>query len=73
MAFAYCPDCLVRLDVRHRSRKGQRVTCWSCGATLRVTDLNPLQLDWVAEAAEEGWEEDWEVELERVRRPGPGR
>ena len=73
MAFAYCPDCLVRLDVRHRSRKGQRVTCWNCGATLRVSDLNPLQLDWAVEAAEEGWEEDWEVELERVRHPGRGR
>ena len=69
MAYAYCPDCLVRLDVRRRSRLGQLVTCWNCGATLRVSDLNPLQLDWAVEAAEEGWEEDWEVDLERVRPP----
>jgi hypothetical protein len=62
----------VRLDVRQRSRIGQRVTCWSCNATLMVSDLNPLQLDLVAEAAEEGWEEDWEVDVERVRRPGRG-
>ncbi len=51
MAFAYCPDCLVRLEVRYRSKRGQRVTCWNCGATLRVSDLNRLQLDWAVEAA----------------------
>ena len=66
MAFAYCPDCLVRVDVRRKPKIGQIVTCWCCSATLRVTDLNPLQLDWVTEAAHEGWEEEWEVELERV-------
>jgi hypothetical protein len=66
MAFAYCPDCLVRLDIKRKPRIGQKVTCWSCGAVLRVSDLNPLQMDWVAEATQEGWEDDWEVELERI-------
>ena len=73
MAFAYCPDCLVRLDVRQKARTGQRVTCWNCNATLRVSDPNPLQLDLTAEANEEGWEENWEVELERVRPTTRGR
>ena len=66
MAFAYCPDCLVRLDIKRKPKIGRVVTCWCCGATMRISDLNPLLLDWAAEAAEEGWEEDWEVELERI-------
>jgi lysine biosynthesis protein LysW len=66
MAFAYCPDCLVRLDVKRKPKIGQTVRCWSCKATLRVSDLNPLALDPAAEAVEEGWEEDWEIDLERV-------
>lgn len=63
MAFAYCPDCLVRVEVSRSPKMGQEVTCWCCNARLHVTDLNPLQLDWAAETADEGWEEDWEVEL----------
>lgn len=66
MAFAYCPDCLVRLDIKRKPWIGYVVTCWSCSATLRVSDPNPLQLDLVAEGTAEGWEEDWEVELERI-------
>jgi lysine biosynthesis protein LysW len=73
MAYAYCPDCLARVDLSRIPKIGQLATCWCCRAALRVSDLNPLQLDWVAEAADEGWEEDWEVELERVlaSRPRP--
>jgi uncharacterized protein YbaR (Trm112 family) len=66
MAFAYCPDCRVRLDIKRKPKIGQVVNCWCCSATMRISDLNPLLLDWAAEAAEEGWEEDWEVELERI-------
>lgn len=66
MAFAYCPDCHIRLDLKRKPRVGQVLTCWSCRAALKVSDLNPLALDPTTEAAEEGWEEDWEIELERV-------
>lgn len=66
MAFAYCPDCLVRLDIKRKPRIGHRVTCWSCSATLRISDPNPLQLDSAVEGIEEGWEENWEVELEVI-------
>ncbi len=66
MAFGYCPDCLARLDVARIPRLGQQVTCGGCSAILRVIDLNPLQIDWAAEATSEGWEEEWEVELERA-------
>jgi hypothetical protein len=67
MAFGYCPDCVVRVDLSPTPKMGQEVTCWSCSAVLAVIDLNPLQLDWAVEATGEGWEEDWEVELERLR------
>ena len=40
------------------------IFCECCDAGLRIVDLNPLQLDWVAEASDGGWDEDWEVELE---------
>lgn len=72
MAFAYCPDCLVRVDLSRMPKIGQKVTCWCCSAILGVIDLNPLQLDWIAEAVGEGWEDDWEVELERVQASRPG-
>ena len=45
MAFAYCPDCLVRLEIKRKPKIGQVVTCWCCSATMRICDLNPLQLD----------------------------
>jgi lysine biosynthesis protein LysW len=66
MAFAYCPDCGVRVDLSRVPKKGQRVTCWCCNAALKVVDLNPLQIDLQAEAINKDWQEDWEVELERL-------
>ena len=72
MAFAYCPGCLVRVELNRTPKMGQQVTCWCCSVVFRVTDLNPLQLDWVTEAACEGWEDDWEVELEQLEVPLPG-
>lgn len=71
MAFGYCPDCLARLDLNRMPKVGQEVTCGGCSAILRVIDLNPLQIDWAAEATGDGWEEDWEVELDRVQASRP--
>jgi hypothetical protein len=67
MAFGYCPDCLARLDLNCIPKAGQEVTCGGCNAVLKVIDLNPLQIDWAAEAVGDGWEEEWEVELDRVQ------
>lgn len=66
MAFAYCPECLARLEIKRQPRVGQLVACSCCSTSLRVADPNPLQLDWVVEVAGEGWGEEWEVELEPV-------
>lgn len=71
MAFAYCPDCLARVNLTRIAKIDQMVTCWCCGAVLRVIDLNPLPLDWVTEAVGEGWEEDWDLEPVRVRASRP--
>ena len=66
LAFAYCPACLARIDLDRKPALGHVVTCGCCTEVLRITDLDPLQIDWAAEMTSEGWEGDWEVELERV-------
>ena len=58
MRTAFCPDCDALVNVGPRPKEGQRVTCQNCGTTLEVISLQPLELDWVYEAAE--GEEDWE-------------
>lgn len=62
MAFAFCPECDRRIDLRSHPRKGQLVTCPSCGAELEVINVDPLELDWAYVEPEEDWEEDWEEE-----------
>ena len=66
MAFAYCPECGARASVGRLPKVGKMVLCECCDASLGVVDLNPLQLDWVAEAGDEGWDEDWEVEVTKI-------
>jgi lysine biosynthesis protein LysW len=67
MAFAYCPECGARASVGRLPKVGRMVFCECCDAGLRIVDLNPLQLDWVAETSDGGWDEDWEVEVEVQR------
>ena len=71
MAFAYCPECGARASVGRLPKVGRMVFCECCDAGLRIVDLNPLQLDWVAEASDGGWDEDWEVEVEKIVQTGP--
>lgn len=66
MAFGYCPDCVARIEVGSKPKKRQSVVCPCCDTRLRVTNLNPLQLDWIGEQTVVTGEEEWEVELERV-------
>ena len=71
MAFAYCPECGARASVGRLPKVGRMIFCECCDAGLRIVDLNPLQLDWVAEASDGGWDEDWEVEVEKIVQTGP--
>jgi lysine biosynthesis protein LysW len=46
MAQGSCPDCDSPVKVGDRPRKGQLVTCSTCGAYLQVSGLSPIELDW---------------------------
>lgn len=63
MAQGYCPDCDSAVKVGDRPRKGQLVTCATCGAYLQVSGLSPIELDWAyddedAEEDEYSYEDD---------------
>lgn len=49
MAFAYCPDCAMRIYLGRRPWLGQPVFCDNCDADLEIVRVNPPQLDWVDE------------------------
>ena len=56
MATAACPECGSRVEVQGSPTRGQRVRCSDCGTTLRVINLEPLDLTWT----EDYWEEEEE-------------
>ncbi len=70
MAFAYCPDCAARIYLDGKPWLGQPVFCHYCDADLEVVHLNPLELDWAENVADDEWEnaadvdwqEDWDLE-----------
>jgi hypothetical protein len=43
---AACPDCEQEIIFTVRPWKGQQITCPYCAADLRISALNPLELDW---------------------------
>ncbi|MGA9533174.1 MAG: hypothetical protein WBR18_10705 [Anaerolineales bacterium] len=49
MAEGYCPDCDATVDVGGNPKKGQTLTCGSCGADLQVKSISPVELDWAYE------------------------
>jgi lysine biosynthesis protein LysW len=63
MAQGYCPDCDSDIKLGNDPRKGQKVTCPSCGAYLEVVGLSPIELDWALDDDEE-YEMDYEGDEE---------
>ncbi len=63
MAQGYCPDCDSDIKLGGDPRKGQKVTCPSCGAYLEVVGLSPIELDWALDD-EEDYEPDYEGDEE---------
>lgn len=58
MPYAVCPECDEDILIPGKVRLGQRLVCERCGAQLEVVDLDPIELDWAYEPAEEFDEED---------------
>lgn len=46
MTKGYCPECDVTINLGRSPRKGQPVSCFKCGAYLKVVGLSPIKLDW---------------------------
>jgi hypothetical protein len=54
MASTYCPECDTQISMSKTAREGDSITCKSCGAYLKVINIDPFELDW----------EDFEEELD---------
>ena len=55
---AVCPDCGEGLRLGPVPQLGEMFTCPNCWAYLKVTRLEPLELQWdVFEDVDEEWEE----------------
>ena len=46
MASTFCPECDTQIQLSSSAREGDQLTCKSCGAYLKVSSLQPLELDW---------------------------
>ena len=46
MAKGCCLNCGKVLHLGKKPRKGQQISCYACGADLRVAQLSPIELDW---------------------------
>jgi lysine biosynthesis protein LysW len=57
MAKGYCVECESALSLGNDPYKGQRVTCYKCGATLEVIGLSPIELDWVYDEDSDDFED----------------
>jgi lysine biosynthesis protein LysW len=47
MAKGYCVECDAALSLGKSPYKGQKVTCFKCGAALEVVNLSPIELDLI--------------------------
>ena len=55
---AACPDCGERFRLDPSPELGEMVTCPNCWAYLKVTRLEPIELQWdVFDEVDEEWEE----------------
>ena len=47
MVTVFCIECEQGIDLESQPRKGEILLCSSCGAELKVINLEPTELDWV--------------------------
>jgi len=50
---ALCVECDAELNLSRRVRLGQRVICPSCGVTLEVISIHPIEVDVAYDDSEE--------------------
>jgi hypothetical protein len=63
MVLADCPECDEQISLKSNVVWGHQVTCPHCDAGLEVINTDPVELDWVYEESDYGYEdedeEDW--------------
>ena len=50
---AHCPECDATVTFKRRPRLGQIIVCRRCDTRLEVIDLDPVELDWAFDEAED--------------------
>ena len=53
-----CPDCEYEIHLSSQVKLGEKVTCPECWAYLNVVNLEPLELAWVTEEDDLGFDSD---------------
>jgi hypothetical protein len=61
MATGFCFECDTTLNLGKSPRKGQKVTCFKCGAVLEVVATSPIELDW---ALDEDFIDDGDFDID---------
>ena len=67
MRYAECPNCEGMVNISGNPRVGQEVVCKFCDTKLTIVWLDPLELDWQFEDADDDYEfeeEDEELDYE---------
>lgn len=62
MSVGFCPECDSDINFMNEAQMGQKVTCSTCGAYLKVIGLSPIELDWVYDIDEDYYDEDEELD-----------
>ena len=47
MPTEFCPACEMPIRIGKHPRVGQRLTCPHCSTSLEVSEVSPLELNWV--------------------------
>lgn len=61
MATGFCIECDTTLNLGKSPHKGQKVTCFKCGAVLEVVGTSPIELDWTFD---EDFSDDFDIDYD---------
>lgn len=60
MPLAACPECEAEIHVDEDIDKGEVIYCEECESSLEVVGLDPIELDLLADAEEDAFDDDEE-------------